>query len=104
MHRNWKYLLWSEIGSTYYGQKTSDTATNNLPHLPGRFVGRDKEIEYITRLLHFANHSHTNMVHIFGLPAVGKSTLAIHVGYEMARRGVAVRYINVDETHIFKSR
>ena len=94
----------TEIGSTYYGQKTSDTAPNNLPHFPGRFVGRDKEIEYITRLLHFANHSHTNMVHIFGLPAVGKSTLAIHVGYEMARRGVAVRYINADETHIFKSR
>ena len=42
-------------------------------------------------------------MHIFGLPAVGKSTLAVHVGYEMASRGVAVRYINVDETHIFKS-
>ena len=43
-------------------------------------------------------------VHIVGLPAVGKSTLAVHVGYEMASRGVTVQYINVDETLTFKSR
>ena len=84
------------------GDKTSEFAQNNLPHLPGPFIGRDKEVGNITHLLRFAEHSHTKMVHIYGLPAVGKSTLAVHVGYEMARRGVAVRYINVDETHIFK--
>ena len=42
------------------------------------------------------------MVHILGQPAVGKSTLAIHVGYEMASHGVAVRYIDVDDSRIFR--
>ena len=81
----------------------NEVAPNNLPHLPGPFIGRDKEVDNITHLLRFAEHSHAKMVHIFGFPAVGKSTLAVHVGYEMARHGVTVRYINVDETHIFKS-
>ena len=94
----------TEVGSTCYGDKMNEVAPNNLPHLPGPFLGRDKEVENITHLLRFAKHFHTKMVHIFGFPAVSKSTLAIHVGYEMARHGVTVRYINVDETHIFKSR
>ena len=93
----------TEVGRIPYGDKTNEVAPNNLPHLPGPFIGQDNDIEYITHLLRFAKHSHTKMVHIFGLPAVGKSTLAIHVGYEMAMNGVAVRYINVDETHIFKN-
>ena len=43
------------------------------------------------------------MVHIFGLPAVGKSTLAIHLGHKVVSHGVAVRYINMDDSHISKS-
>ena len=79
----------------------SDFALNNLPNLPGPFVGRDEDIQ---RIVHELTHSRDiNMVHITGLPAVGKSTLAIHVGYEMARHGVEVQYINVDETHNFMS-
>ena len=93
----------TEVGRIGCGNKTSKVAPNNLPDLPGPFIGRDKDVENITHLLHFAEHSHTKMVHIFGLPAVGKSTLAVHVGYEMARRGVVVRYINADETHLFRS-
>jgi len=46
-------------------------------------------------------HSHRKMAHIFGLPVVGKSTLAIYVGHEMAKYGVVIRYINMDETLIF---
>ena len=91
----------TEVGRISCGHKRNENAAHNLPHLPGPFIGRDKDVEVITNLLHF-KHSHTKMVHIFGLPAVGKSTLAVHVGYEMARHGVAVRYVNVDETHIFK--
>jgi len=60
-------------------------------------VDRYDDVNDITNLF-----QSTKLVPIFGLPAVGKSTLAIHVGYKMARRGTAVRYINVDETHIFK--
>ena len=93
----------TEVGRIHYGRKTSEFAPNNLPHLPGPFIGRDEDMENITHLLKFSKYYHTQMVHIVGLPAVGKSTLAVHVGYEMASRGVAVRYINVDETHIFKS-
>ena len=61
-----------------YGDQTSGFAQNNLPNLPGPFIGRDKDVESIIHLLHFAEHSHTKMVHIlhiFGLPAVDKSTL-----------------------------
>ena len=93
----------TEVENICHGHKAS-VAPNNLPHLPGLFIGRDKDVESVTHLLRFTEHSHTKMVHIFGLPAVGKSTVAIHVGYEMASQGVAVRYINVDETHIVRSR
>jgi len=93
----------TEVRRIDCGNKTSKVAPNNLPDLPGPFIGRDREVESIAHLLHFAKHSHIKMVHIFGLPAVGKSTLAVHVGYEMARRGVVVRYINADETHLFRS-
>ena len=90
----------TELGRLLYRHKAGEVAPNNLPHFPGPFVGRDNDVNGITHLLlHFIVKS----VHIFGLPAVGKSTLAVHVGYEMASRGVAVQYINADETHVFKS-
>ena len=79
-----------------------EIASNNLPHFPGPFVGRDGDVNNITNTL-LSNHSLVKMVHIFGLPAVGKSTLAVHVGYKMASHRVDVRYINVDESHLFKS-
>ena len=97
------YSEGTEVGRIGCCNKTSEVAPNNLPDLPGPFIGRGKDVENINHLLHFAEHSHTKMVHIFGLPAVGKSTLAVHVGYEMARRGVVVRYINAEETHLFRS-
>ena len=87
--------------STELGRhKTTQDAPNNLPHFPGPFVGRDNDIRNITSLLF---HPHTQMVHIFGLPAVGKSTLAVHLGYKVVSCGVAVRYINMDDSHISKS-
>jgi len=92
-----------KVGRIGCGSKTNEVAPNNLPDFSGPFIGRDREVENIANLLHFAKHSHTKMVHIFGLPAVGKSTLAVHVGYEMARRGVVVQYIDLDETHLFRS-
>ena len=87
----------TELGRPLYSHKR--LAPNNLPHFPGPFVGRDHDVNNITHLL---LHSLVKSVHIAGLPAVGKSTLAVHVGYEMASHGVAVRYINVDDSHIFK--
>ena len=85
-----------------YSQNAKNIAPNDLPHLPGPFAGRDEDVNKVTNIL-LSTHSVVQMVNIVGLPAVGKSTLAIHTGYEMASHGVAVRYINLDETHIFKS-
>ena len=90
----------TELGRPLCSHKTRTIAPNNLPHFPPPFVGRDKDVNNIVYLL---LHSLVKSVNVVGLPAVGKSRLAVHVGYEMARRGVAVRYINVDETLIFKS-
>ena len=87
--------------STELGRhESTQDAPNNLPHFPGQFVGRDNDIQNITSLLF---HPHTRMVHIFGLPAVGKSTIAIHLGHKVVSHGVAVRYINMDDSHISKS-
>ena len=87
--------------STELGEhKTTQVAPNNLPYFAGPFVGRDDDVRNITYLLF---HSLAKMVHIYGLPAVGKSTLAVHVGHKMVSRGVAVRYINMDDSHISKS-
>ena len=104
---NWKYFpapsaianadpLSTELG----GCKTTQVAPNNLPYFAGPFLGRDNDVRNITNLLF---HFLAQMVHIFGLPAVGKSTLAVHVGHKTASRGVAVRYINMDDSHISKS-
>jgi len=93
----------SELGKPVYSHnshKVHQFAENNLPDFPGHFVGRDEDVSNITHLL---LHSRVKFVHIFGFPAVGKSALAFHVGKEMASRGVTVQYINVDESHIFRS-
>ena len=75
--------------STELGEhKTTQVAPNDLPYFAGPFVGRDNDLRNITYLLF---HSFAKMLHIFGLPAVGKSTLVVHLGHKMVSRGVAVR-------------
>ncbi len=74
---------------------------NNLPVLPEPFIGRDGDVEYITDIFLLGQrYSWAKIVSIYGLPAVGKSTLAIHVGYKMVHRGFAVRHINVRDANI----
>ena len=92
------YTFQSELERPLFTYKAGEIASNNLPHFPGPFVGRDRDVSKITNTL----LSNQTMVNILGLPAVGKSTLAVHVGYEMASHGVAVRYINVDDSRIFR--
>ena len=94
------YTFGSELARCLYSQKTGKVAPNNLPDFPGPFVGRNQDVN---KIIHLLLNPFVKTVHIFGLPAVGKSTLAVHVGYQMASHGVAVRYINVDESHMFKS-
>ena len=42
-----------------------------------------------------------NIVGISGSPAFGKSTLAIHIGYEVVKNHITVGYINADEDDLF---
>ena len=91
-----------EFGRPLHSQNAEKIAPNDLPYIPGPFVGRDEDVNNITSIL-FSNDSVVQMVNIVGLPAVGKSTLAIRIGHKMASHGVAVRYINLHETRIFKS-
>ena len=90
----------SKLGRLLYSHRARKIAPNNLPYCPGPFMGRDKDVNNINHLL---LHSIVQMVNIFGLPAVGKSALAVHVGYEMASRGVTVQYININESHVIRS-
>ena len=73
-------------------------AHNNLPHVGGPFVGRESELSEISHMLLYSS-SYVAMVSIFGPPAVGKSTLAIHVGHVLASKGMSVKYLNMNEAH-----
>ena len=89
--------------SLYGHCRNEGVASNDLPHLPGRFIGRDDEVKNIIDLLVHPHTSHVNVIGIYGHPAVDKSTLAIHVGYQMAMCGVEVRYMNIyDSYYLFK--
>ena len=68
---------------------------SNLPMLNGPFVGREKEVNEIVRYL---KSESVHIVSIYGPPAFGKSTLAIHVGYKMIASGIPVRYIDMTES------
>ena len=80
-----------------YGRPNAPLINISLP-LPSRpvpFVGRKELInEIIQRLL----GTHTSIVGLFGPPAFGKSSLAIHVGHKiMSKKGVSVSYVDLSE-------
>ena len=79
-----------------------DAGERSLVETVCEVVTHISSTDKVTDIL-LSTHSVVQMVNIVGLPAVGKSTLAIHTGYEMTSHGVAVRYKNLDETRIFKS-
>ena len=79
---------------------SNDSATKcnppnfDLPtiHHDDFFVGRENDISMVVSMM-----ANTHIININGAPGIGKSTLAIHVGYELLRNGTSVRYINMDE-------
>ncbi len=82
--------------------KSSIVEDNDLPVLnPDMpFIGRDKELAEI------ASYLRSDSVYVIGIhgpPAFGKSTLAIHVGWEMVKTGIPVRYVEVSERNVFGS-
>ena len=55
-------------------------------------MGRENDVHQVLRRV-----TNAHIVNINGAPGFGKSTLAIHVGYEMIKNGTSVRYINVED-------
>ena len=74
-------------------RSSNDSATEcnppgfNLPtiHQDDFFVGRENDISMVVSMMESAH-----IININGAPGIGKSTLAIHVGYELLRNGTSV--------------
>ena len=77
-----------------------ENVPSDLPKLNGPFVGREKQVNEIVRYL---KSESVHIVSIYGPPAFGKSTLAIHVGYKMIGSGVPVRYIDMTENNLARN-
>ena len=56
------------------------------------FVGRENDTRTVVGMMASAYIANIN-----GAPGIGKSALAIHVGYEMITNGTSVRYIDMDD-------
>lgn len=69
-----------------------DSLSHDLPRSNDLFVGRSDDMMKIGQLMNIAH-----IISINGAPGFGKSQLAIHVGYEMLKRGTNVRYIDAVE-------
>ncbi|MDQ6643422.1 MAG: NB-ARC domain-containing protein, partial [Chloroflexota bacterium] len=61
--------------------KTLDTYPNNLPIQPTPFIGREKEVTSVTRLL---RRPEVRMVTLTGPGGVGKTRLGLHVAAELS--------------------
>ena len=70
--------------------------SRTLPYPSKTFVGRSPEMQEIVDKIDFVN-SEIRILNIVGLPGIGKSTLAIHVGHAMIDKSVVVHYINLAE-------
>ena len=86
------YIYWP----TFMYHLNLDIHSKSLPYLSQNFVGREKEIKEVSKLLDFRD-TDIRIVNIYGSPGFGKSTLAIHVGHKMVKEGVTVDYVNMDD-------
>ena len=64
--------------------------SSSLPDIEEDFIGRDREMQEILQNL---NHANVPVVNLYGLPGLGKSTIAIHIGHAMLKQGIDVHYI-----------
>lgn len=79
----------------FEGSSHSRKGEHNLPSFNSPFVGRDANVTKITNML--LTDRFTRAVHITGAPAIGKTRLAVQVGFNLVEHGVDVRYIRVTE-------
>ena len=70
--------------------------SRSLPYPSKTFVGRQQELEELTKFITFSNDNF-RIVNVVGAPGIGKSTLAIHVGHTMITAGVTVHYVDIAE-------
>ena len=68
--------------------------SKSLPYLSENIVGRERKIEELMQFMDFKN-STVRIVNIIGSPGFGKSTLAMHVGHAVVKRGNVVHYVNM---------
>ena len=68
-------------------------SSKSLPYPSDHFTGRDDAMSTIAGWF----DSKTRIVSVIGSPGFGKSTLAIHIGHLMLKRGYIVHYVNLDE-------
>lgn len=64
------------------------------------FIGRETELKRLVDCVQL--NSNTSIVSITGPPGFGKSTLAIHAGYEAEKLGYTVMYVDIAEAHNMK--
>ena len=75
-----------------HGIRNCSFPESDLPMIHPLFVGRENDVYQV-----LCKVARAHIVNINGAPGFGKSTLAIHVGYEIVKNGTSVRYINVED-------
>ena len=95
-------LVVAAIGLVYYFfpnimYKFNLYHSKTLPYAFENFAGRENELGEVIKLVDFSSNRPNDfrIIDVIGSPGFGKSTLAIHVGHEMVRRGVFVLYIDL---------
>ena len=90
-------VLPSGLISTGNETYTATKSPFSLPSAPKPFVGRENEIkEIISELMSPIIFT----IGLFGPPAYGKSSLAVHVGHRMLKQRIPVNYFDLNELTI----
>ena len=73
-------------------QQCSIETNTPLPKVDENFVGREEDVENITKLFKF--YGDLRIVIILGMPGVGKTAIAKQLADQQKRNGTTVLYVN----------